>query len=134
MRKLGVLAVGLTAAATMLLGAGAASAATTSTAVPDSTNCAPPYTPHRVCLEVDTSTNPLFVQSATVTNWGEPTGYGWIENMGDGVKHRSPTQLQAGGQSWTYAVNRAVANNDRWCGWIGSNPNEMACDTVHNWP
>ena len=127
MQKLGVLAVGLAAAATTLLGAGVASASTTSTAAPDSSyQCAGP---DRVCLEIDGTG--LFVQSATVFNVGEPPGYGYIENTGDGAVHRSPTRLQPG-QSWTYAFNRYLANGDRICGWIGSNPSEKACGTVRN--
>lgn len=129
MQKLGVLAVGLTAAATMVLGAGVASASTTSTAVPNSSvNCAPPLAP-RVCLDINGSG--LFVQSATVVNVGESTGYGYIENLGDSKTHRSPTRLQQG-QSWTYPFNRDLANGDRICGWIGSNPTERACGTVHS--
>jgi hypothetical protein len=130
MQKLGVLAVGLTAAATMLLGAGVASASTTSAVVPNNSNqdCAPsiPFN-EDVCIVINT--DGLYVETITVRNVRDPTGYGYIENLGDSKTHRSPTRLHQG-QSWNYHFNRVVRSGDRICGWIGSNPNERACGTV----
>jgi hypothetical protein len=122
MRKLGVLAVGLTAAATMLLGAGVASA---SSAVPDSSdNCTT-----GVCRYIDRTG--LYVSYAAVTNENEVANYGYIENVDDGSVHRSSTMLHPG-QAWAYDFNRDLANGDQICGWIGSDPGQMACGTIDN--
>jgi hypothetical protein len=125
-RKLTALAMGLSAA-TLLLGAGAASASTTAS---DSSD--PCVASGAVCIDITGAG--LYVQSATVTNVDEPIGYGWIENEGDGVKHRSPHRLPPGGgsaSSWTYNFNRDVKNDDEICAWIGSVPSVKACAQIH---
>jgi hypothetical protein len=122
MRKLGVLAVGLTAAATMLVGAGAASA---SSAVPDSSdNCTT-----GVCLHIDGTG--LYVSYAAVTNENEVASYGYIENVGDGSVHKSSTMLHPG-QAWAYDFNRDLVNGAQICAWMGADPGQLACGTVSN--